>query len=276
MEAPLTESNYLPELAGRIRAEHTAVADTLKDSLRHAITAGELLIVAKAQVPHGQWLSWLREHCAVSERTEQFYMRVAKNRAEIEAKISEDAADVTLSEAAAVLALSSDARRLFRFVKELEALDDPEETPQACLAANVPVIVDENYNPFAGRTEQETAEWWLFVTFLTCDFAARRTGMKPNDAWQHVEHLLQKSFQNVSEWLGPEGEKFRKLYEMRAPKPSKQFKQDWQAFLAEHGGKSSAEARSEAEAVAKRFRQDMAAGRLKSLRRFWRKRTHAA
>jgi Protein of unknown function (DUF3102) len=276
MEAPLTESNYLPELAGRIRAEHTAVADTLKDSLRHAITAGELLIVAKAQVPHGQWLSWLREHCAVSERTEQFYMRVAKNRAEIEAKISEDAADVTLSEAAAVLALSSDARRLFRFVKELEALDDPEETPQACLAANVPVIVDENYNPFAGRTEQETAEWWLFVTFLTCDFAARRTGMKPNDAWQHVDHLLQKSFQNVSEWLGPEGEKFRKLYEMRAPKPSKQFKQAWQAFLAEHGGKSSAEARSEAEAVAKRFRQDMAAGRLKSLRRFWRKRTHAA
>ena len=91
MEAPLTESNYLPELAGRIRAEHTAVADALKDSLRHAITAGELLIVAKAQVPHGHWLSWLREHCAISERTEQFYMRVAKNRAEIEAKISEDA-----------------------------------------------------------------------------------------------------------------------------------------------------------------------------------------
>lgn len=264
MEAPLTESNYLPELAGRIRAEHTAVADALKDSLRHAITAGELLIVAKAQVPHGQWLSWLREHCAISERTEQFYMRVAKNRAEIEAEISEDAADV-------MSALSSDARRLFRFVKELGALDDPEETLQACLAANG--IVDENYNPFAGRTEQETAEWWLFVTFLTCDFAARRTGMKPKDARQHVEHLLQKSFQNVSEWLGPEGEKFRKLYGMRAPKPSEQFKQDWQAFLAEHGGKSSAEARSEAEAVAKRFEQDMAAGRLNSLRRPSRNRT---
>jgi hypothetical protein len=245
MEAPLTD----PELAARIRAEHAAVADALKDSLRHAITAGELLIVGKAQVPHGQWLSWLREHCAISERTEEFYMRVAKNRAEIEAKISEDA---TVSEAAAMLALSSDARGLFRFVKELGALDDPEE-------------ILENYNPFAGRTEQETAEWWLFVTFLTCDFAARRTGMKPKDAWQHVEHLLQKSFQNVSEWLGPEGEKFRKLRGKR--EPSEQFKQDWQAFLAEHGGKSSAEARSEAEAVAKRFEQDKAAGRLKSLRR---------
>ena len=83
MEAPLTESNSLPELAARVRAEHTAVADALKDSLRHAITAGELLIVAKAQVPHGQWFSWLREHCAISKRTEQFYMRAAKKRAEI-------------------------------------------------------------------------------------------------------------------------------------------------------------------------------------------------
>jgi hypothetical protein len=269
MEAPLTESNHLPELAARIRAEHTAVADALKDSLKHAITAGELLIEGRAQVPHGQWLYWLREHCAISERTAQLYMRVAKNRAEIEANISEGAADLTLSEAAAMLALSSDFRRLFRFVrsserllesflKELEALDNPEEI----LAANVPVIVDD---PFAGRTEQETAEWWLFVTFLTCDFAARRIGMKPDHAWRHVEHLRQKSFQNVSEWLGPEGEKFRKLCGMG--KLSEQFKQDWQAFLAEHGGKSSAEARSEAEAVTRRFEQDKAAGRLKSLRR---------
>ena len=77
MEAPLTESNHLPELAARIRAEHTAVADALKDSLKHAITAGELLIEGRAQVPHGQWLSWLREHCAISERTAQLYMRVA-------------------------------------------------------------------------------------------------------------------------------------------------------------------------------------------------------
>src|SRR5262249_20101615 len=161
------------------------------------ITAGELLIEGRAQVPHGQWLSWLREHCAISERTAQLYMRVAKNRAEIEANISEGTADLTLSEAAAMLALS-DVRRLFRFVrsserllecfvKELEALDNPED------AANVSVIVDD---PFAGRTEQETAEWWLFVTFLTCDFAARRIGMKPQDAWRHVEHLRQKPVQN--------------------------------------------------------------------------------
>ena len=53
-------SNSLADLAGRIKSEHEAVATALKESVRHAIVAGELLIEAKGQVPHGQWLPWLR------------------------------------------------------------------------------------------------------------------------------------------------------------------------------------------------------------------------
>jgi hypothetical protein len=105
-------SNSLAGLAARIRVEHEAVAVALRDSVRHAIVAGELLVEAKAQLVHGQWRPWLREHCAISERTAQLYMRVAKNRAEIEAQIRNDVADLTLSEAAALLMLSSDARKL--------------------------------------------------------------------------------------------------------------------------------------------------------------------
>jgi hypothetical protein len=33
-----------------------AVSIALKDSVRHAIAAGELLIEAKGQLKHGQWL----------------------------------------------------------------------------------------------------------------------------------------------------------------------------------------------------------------------------
>jgi hypothetical protein len=33
------------------------------------MTAGDLLIEAKALVPHGQWLPWLAEHCEMAERT---------------------------------------------------------------------------------------------------------------------------------------------------------------------------------------------------------------
>jgi Protein of unknown function (DUF3102) len=79
-------SNSLPDLASRIRAEHEATSAALKTSVEHAMTAGELLIEAKALVKHGQWLPWLAEHCAISDRTAQLYMRCAKNRSAIEGK----------------------------------------------------------------------------------------------------------------------------------------------------------------------------------------------
>ena len=53
-QAPFDGSNSLPDLAARIRNEHEAVSSALKDRVRHAIAAGELLIEAKAQLKHGQ------------------------------------------------------------------------------------------------------------------------------------------------------------------------------------------------------------------------------
>ena len=100
-------SNSLADIAARVKVEHTAVSSALKESLRHSIVAGELLLEAKEQVPHGQWLPWLQEHCTMSDRTAQLYMRVAKNRTEIENQMRNDVADLTLNEATALLALSS-------------------------------------------------------------------------------------------------------------------------------------------------------------------------
>ncbi len=47
-------SNSLPELAARIRAEHTAVSLALRESLGHSIAAGELLIEPKELGPNAQ------------------------------------------------------------------------------------------------------------------------------------------------------------------------------------------------------------------------------
>src|SRR5437016_6783694 len=91
----LSRSNSLVDLAARIRAEHEATALSLKRGVEHAIAAGELLLEAKAQVPHGKWLPWLAEHCAMSERAAQLYMRVAKHRTALEAK-TQCVADLTL------------------------------------------------------------------------------------------------------------------------------------------------------------------------------------
>jgi hypothetical protein len=168
MKPPVAGSNSLADLAHRIKAEHTAVADALKDSVRHAIAAGEeLLVEAKAQVPHGGWLPWLKDNCEISERSAQLYMQVAKNRTTIEEQIRNDVADLTLSEAAALIAMSSDVRKLFKFVQDLRHIDDPEQIVQMSIASGViGVFKDDNYDPFHHVDEDRIIDWYLFALWL--------------------------------------------------------------------------------------------------------------
>jgi hypothetical protein len=225
------QSNYLTDLAGRIRIEHEAVSTALKDSVRHAITAGELLIEAKKQLAHGQWLPWLADHCTIAERTAQLYMRCARNREAIENQIRNGVADLSLNEAAAMLMLTSDVRKLLAFAGDCEALSG-EALVDRCIAEGVGVIVDEGYDPFAGRSETEQLEWMLFQLFVSCDPSAHRAGMQPQHAAYHIEWVLQRPFQNVAEWLGDEGERFRRVN--GSGLVSEEFKSDWAAFLDQH------------------------------------------
>ena len=70
--------NILAVLAGRIREAHEACRAAAVVTAERAIEAGRLLIEAKAAVRHGEWLSWLRDHTGISERTAQRYMRLAQ------------------------------------------------------------------------------------------------------------------------------------------------------------------------------------------------------
>jgi ParB-like chromosome segregation protein Spo0J len=97
--------------------------------------------------------------------------------------------------------------------------------------ASVQVIESVGYDPLAGRSEAEKLEWHLFMLFLSFDEVAGRGGGEPQEVASHVEWILQRPFQNLSEWLGEEGEKFRKAHRMCAI--SEQFKIDCVAFLTE-------------------------------------------
>jgi hypothetical protein len=68
----------LPALAEQINREHGLCRASWRDSLQHALIAGRLLTEAKAQVPHGEWLDWLRTNFDGSERAAQGYMRLAR------------------------------------------------------------------------------------------------------------------------------------------------------------------------------------------------------
>jgi hypothetical protein len=220
-------SNSLADLAARIVAEHQAVSTALKDSVRHAITAGELLVEAKAQLnKHGQWLPWLRGHCTMSERTAQLYMRCAKNREHIEAN-TQCVADLTLSEAAAMLALSSDIKKLFEFARQVERLTDPEEIMQLCLDSGVAQHAGTlDYE--SGYSVEQRREWDVFILFLVRVFGCRAAG-----ADNHVCWLKRRSYQSASEWMGDEGDKDRKKFPTWVPQVSDQAKQWWKDFLTE-------------------------------------------
>lgn len=65
-------------LAARIHAEHQAAGTPSMQWIEHARRAGELLIAAKARLPHGQWGLWLRKHVRFGFRISAGYMRLAR------------------------------------------------------------------------------------------------------------------------------------------------------------------------------------------------------
>src|SRR5262249_20628703 len=145
---------------------------------------------------------------------------------------SASVADLTLNEAAGLLMLTSDVRKLINFARDCEHLSG-EALIERCIVEGVGVIHDPGYDPFAGRTETEKLEWHLFVLFLSVDLDAHRAGGEPQRVADHVEWILQRPFRNVAEWLGPEGDQFRRRSLGSSP-ISEQFKTNWAAFLAKH------------------------------------------
>ena len=92
----------LDAIATEINAEHEAAKVAFNSGFTHAVRAGELLIKAKAEVKHGEWLPWLEENCQISLRSAQLYMRLTNERSRIESN-TQDLAYLTLEGAAALL-----------------------------------------------------------------------------------------------------------------------------------------------------------------------------
>lgn len=100
-------TELMPTLATEIMQAHEAACRAAQSALEHARRAGELLIQAKAAVPHGAWLPWLAEHCpTLPERTARAYMRVARHWPALEAAVGDRqrVADLPLREALKLLA----------------------------------------------------------------------------------------------------------------------------------------------------------------------------
>lgn len=73
----------LTHLAADIRREHEAAQACATKAVEHAKRAGELLIEAKAALPHGEWLPWLAKNFSASQSQAFRYMKIAANYARV-------------------------------------------------------------------------------------------------------------------------------------------------------------------------------------------------
>jgi hypothetical protein len=105
----------LTDLRERLKAEHAAVVSAIQGALAHAMAAGDILIEAKRQLDHGDWLPFL-ESCDIEPRTAQRYMQVARHREEIEANTTR-VSHLSIRDALAQLKTPA---------KRAESADDPE------------------------------------------------------------------------------------------------------------------------------------------------------
>jgi hypothetical protein len=79
----------LDTLATKIRDALQVAQSGMRTAVRFTLDAGDALNAAKKQVPEGGWGRWLKDHCFLSQRTAQVYMRLANHRDEIETKLME-------------------------------------------------------------------------------------------------------------------------------------------------------------------------------------------
>ena len=63
----VADTDSLANLAALINAAHEAASAALKNSITHAMHAGELLIEAKDKLDHGEWLPWLKANFPFSD-----------------------------------------------------------------------------------------------------------------------------------------------------------------------------------------------------------------
>jgi hypothetical protein len=68
----------LVELRTKIEDEHKAVELSAASAVEHAMSAGNLLLKAKAICPHGLWEKWLADNFSGAARTARTYMLLAR------------------------------------------------------------------------------------------------------------------------------------------------------------------------------------------------------
>lgn len=203
----------LDDLAAEIRREHEACEQHARSAVEHAIRAGELLIEAKAQVRHGEWLPWLGVNFPGHYNLASAYMRLARNSQRVVNSSSLRAALKELAEPRADDDDESDEpvpatpSREERIQAELTALCDSLDDQEAAMAEAIEEFGDE---PTPAEV-REVVSWYLWPSEERVLREALRDGqtvvvnLRHHErviAWAQTRNLLVK-VDRTSEWGNP-------------------------------------------------------------------------
>lgn len=81
-----TITEPLADIAAQINGMHVRANAQAREALATAKACGELLIRAKAEVKHGDWLPWIAANLSFGPRQAQKYIKLARYWDELEAK----------------------------------------------------------------------------------------------------------------------------------------------------------------------------------------------
>lgn len=98
----------LPDQATKINAATQAAEASAKSALTHALTAGRLLIEAKAAVDHGSWEKWVIDNCTVAPRTGRAYMKLAESYPKLGEPYRQRVADMPLRDAIRAISIPAE------------------------------------------------------------------------------------------------------------------------------------------------------------------------
>lgn len=126
------ELSTTQDLADQINEQHRLALKAAQSAIHHARQAGELLIEAKQQIKHGEWIPWLEANCEVGPRQAQKYMRLVKvlpktncdSYLTIDRALEAIAADKEMQWEKAVRLIAEYHAYDFQ---DVEAIEDPEE-----------------------------------------------------------------------------------------------------------------------------------------------------
>lgn len=154
------------DIATEINASHAGAVASAQDAMNHARRCGELLAQVKASLPHGEWLSWLDEHCNVSPRQTQRYIRLFENWDTLAANATRER-HFSLNEAMALLASPKRVKRTREHARAIESEPEVKEPRAAAPIATVKIVTLERFDGmWKGYIVPHTDARYAFVSVV--------------------------------------------------------------------------------------------------------------